>query len=66
MATAVIVILQANNEQRVFQKARAVIAGNRLRIYRDKEPQELTESTMVAEFDLQEVKSWFPVADTHR
>jgi hypothetical protein len=66
MATGVIVILHANNERQIFQHAIAEKEGNRLRIYRDTAPGGLAERQLVAEFALHDVKSWFPVGDTHR
>jgi hypothetical protein len=40
--------------------------GTRLGVYRQEDPQGLAERQLVVEFDLQEVKTWFPVSDTHR
>jgi hypothetical protein len=66
MANAVIVILQDNNAQQVFQNAIAATEGTRLCVYRQEDPQGLAERQLVAEFDLHDVKSWFPMGDTHR
>jgi len=63
MAQAIIVILKDTNERQVFQNAIAETAGDQLRIYRQADPRGLAERQLVAEFALEEVNSWFALAD---
>ena len=63
MAQAIIVILKDTNERQVFQNAIAETAGDQLRIYRQADPRGLAERQLVAEFTLEEVNSWFALAD---
>ena len=66
MAQAIVVILKADNERQVFQNAIAETADNQLRIYRQADPRGLAERQLVAEFDLNDVQSWFAMADAPR
>ena len=63
MAQAIVVILKANNERQLFQNAIAETARNRLRIFRQADSRGLAERQLVAELDLDEVNSWFAMAD---
>ena len=66
MAQAIVVVLKADNERQLFQNAVAETAGNQLRIYRQADPRGLAERHLVTEFDLDEVQTWFAMADAHR
>jgi hypothetical protein len=66
MAQAIIVILKDTNERQVFQNAIAETESNRLRIYRQADPQGLGERQLVAEFALEAMQTWFAMADAPR
>jgi hypothetical protein len=62
-AQAIVVILKADNERQIFQNAIVETVGNQLRTYRQADPRGLVERHLVAEFALDEVNSWFALAD---